>query len=478
MAATTRVACDSGGNAMPRCWCVIATVCALVVAGCSGGNASGSGNQALGGGPSTTVKQPGDCSRQLRSTEFGVTPTTITVTVLADVQNAFRPGLFKGSWTGVKAWGDYMNARGGLACRKVVVKEVDSKLSPTDSQNGIAAACNDSLALVGTTALFLQDVRTMDGCKDRAGRATGIPDIAELQTEAAQQCSPVSFPVLGSAGSCPYSGTGPRTFGIGHVQIDYYRNKLGLNDLHGVFVIPKDVPSTIAAAMPAIRGFNKLGIKSDAEIGESGTAIQTDYTQVAQAMKTHNSNYVWNDLDYKGTVLMRKEAQVQGVNSVKVWDCSVQCYDPRFIEEGGSAVEGQYVWINSLPLEDKSHNAELDALLSRYPHPDGFGTEAWIAGEIFAQAVNDTIQSHGGDPNSLTRPNLLAAIRNMHAFDAGGMIPRIDVGRKRASGCLVGLQVQNGRFVRIDPVEPGTFDCGPNQPVQTITIDPAKEYHG
>jgi hypothetical protein len=464
---------------MPKRWWVIATVCALVVAGCGGGGSGGgSGNQAFGSGPSTTVKQPGDCSRPRRSTEFGVSPTTITVTVLADVQNAFRPGLFKGSWTGVKAWGDYINSRGGLACRRVVVKEVDSKLSPTDSQNGVAAACNDSFALVGTTALFLQDVRTMNSCKDKAGKSTGIPDIADLQTEAAQQCSPVSFPVLGSAGTCPYSGTGLRTFAIGHVQTDYYFDKLGLKDLHGVFVIPKDVPSTIASAMPIVRGFNKLGISSDAEIGESGTAIQTDYTQIAQAIKSHSSNYARNDLDYKGSVLMRKEAQVQGVNTVKVWDCSVQCYDPRFIQEGGSAVEGQYVWVNSLPLEDKGHNAELDALLARYPHPDGFGTEAWIAGEIFAQAVNDTIRAHGGDPNSLTRANLLAAIRGMHAFDAGGMIPKIDVGRKRSSGCLVGLQVQHGRFVRIDPVEPGTFDCGGNEPVQTITIDPAKEYHG
>ena len=55
---------------------------------------------------------------------------------------------------------------------------------------------------------------------------------------------------------------------------------------------------------------------------------------------------------------MRKEAQVQGVNTVKVWDCSVQCYDKRLIQEGGSAVEGQYVWLNFLPFEDKGSNAD------------------------------------------------------------------------------------------------------------------------
>ena len=58
-----------------------------------------------------------------KATEIGVTASTITVTVIADVNNSIRPGLFKGSWDGMKAWGDYITRPGGLACRKVVVKE-------------------------------------------------------------------------------------------------------------------------------------------------------------------------------------------------------------------------------------------------------------------------------------------------------------------------------------------------------------------
>jgi hypothetical protein len=40
------------------------------------------------------------------------------------------------------------------------------------------------------------------------------------------------------------------------------------------------------------------------------------------------------------------------------------------------------------------------------------------------------------------------------------------------------MQVQNHKFVRIDPAQPGTFDCDNNKPAMTITIDPAAEYHG
>ena len=161
-------------------WCVVATALVLGVSACGGGSSnksSSGGGDGLGGATTTSVASPGKCDNTLTSSEVGVTPKTITVTVVADVNNSIRPGLFKGSWDGMKAWGDYTNSIGGLACRKVVVKEGDAKLSPTDAFNAAAAACSDSVAMVGTTALFLQDVSGMESCKDKAGVATGIPDI-------------------------------------------------------------------------------------------------------------------------------------------------------------------------------------------------------------------------------------------------------------------------------------------------------------
>jgi Periplasmic binding protein len=463
-------------------WCVLASALVLGVTACGGGSSSksaGAGGDGLGGATTTTAAASGKCDTPLTSPEVGVTAKTITVTVVADVNNSIRPGLFKGSWDGMKAWGEYINAKGGLACRKVVVKQGDSKLSPTDASNAVSAACADSIALVGTTALFLQDVSGMEACKDKAGAATGIPDIAVTQTEVAHQCSKISFAALPTGSQCPYSGTGPRTFFVGHTQYDYFFAKFGADTLHGVFVIPKDLPSTISVTMPLFRAANKMGIPSDAEFGISGTAIQTDYTQVAQALKANKSTYGRNGLDYKGTVLLRKEAAVQGVNTVKVWDCQVQCYDKRLIQEGGKAVEGQYVWVNFLPFEDKGSNPTLDGFLKYDKSPDGFGAPAFIAGEAFARAVNDTIATHDGDPNSITRANVLTAIRNIHDFDAGGMAPPgTDLGRKVLSTCIVGMQVQNGKFVRVDPVEPGTFDCDADKPPFEFRIDAAKEYHG
>src|SRR4029077_3597694 len=103
----------------------------------------------------------------LTASEVGVTPTTITVTVMADTGSPLRPGLFQGSVDGVQAWAKYINANGGLACRQVVVKVADSKLTADDAQNGITTACGNSLSLVGTTVLFLDNMKPAEQCKDK-----------------------------------------------------------------------------------------------------------------------------------------------------------------------------------------------------------------------------------------------------------------------------------------------------------------------
>jgi hypothetical protein len=38
------------------------------------------------------------------------------------------------------------------------------------------------------------------------------------------------------------------------------------------------------------------------------------------------------------------------------------------------------------------------------------------------------------------------------------------------------MQVQNGKFVRVDPVEPSTFDCTGS--TIEFTLDPVKAYQG
>ena len=312
-------------------WLALAVALSLAIAACSSSGSRGSGGL---GGSSTTNGTTDACKgKTLEASETGVTATDIKVTVMADVGSPLRPGLFQGSVDGVNAWAQYVNANGGLACRDVTVVEADSKLSPDEAKNGVTAACGSSVVLLGTTALFLNDMRPAEGCKDKAGAATGIPDLPVLQTEPVEQCSKISFAVIPNGGSCPYSGKGVRSFQSVTPAIEWFKKNV-TTDLHGIFVVPADLPSTITSSTPLFTAIQNDGVKQDAEFGASGLWTQSQYTPVVQAIKAKKATYVQNGLDYAGHVEDAQGGKAQGVSSVKVWACSLQCYNPNFITEG------------------------------------------------------------------------------------------------------------------------------------------------
>jgi ABC-type branched-subunit amino acid transport system substrate-binding protein len=437
------------------------------------GSSSNSGDGGIGA-TTTTSKIGGSCkNKTLTSSEVGVTPSTITVTVMADVGSPLSPGLFQGSIDAVNAWAAYTNDNGGLACRRVVVKSTDSKLSPDESKNGAITACRNSLALVGTTALFLNDMRPLEGCKDKARVATGIPDLATLQTEPVQQCSPISFSAVQQGTACPYSGTGVRDFEETTSQVAWFKAHVA-PDLHGVFVLPPDLPSTISASTPVFAAVQAQGVKLDKQFGISALATQSQYTPVVQAIKAVGANWVINSSDAPSNVKLRKEAAAQGVTGVKVWACVQACYSPQFIALAGAAAEGQYAWLSFLPLEYRGVNPMLDTFLKYDKRPDGFGVEAFAAGLLLKQVIDGIVLKSG--PNAITRAAIIAGLRTVHDFEAGGMLAPVDVANRKAGACIVIVQVQHGRWVQVDPVKKGTFDCDQPNGLTKVRLDPVKAY--
>jgi hypothetical protein len=162
---------------------------------------------------------------------------------------------------------------------------------------------------------------------------------------------------------------------------------------------------------------------------------------------------------------LRKEAVLQGVtDQVKVWDCSVQCYDEKFLDSGGADVEHEYVDTPFLPFYDPRERQANPMLANfvRYTGKDkvdGFGVYAWSAAVAFRDGVNAIVKAHGA--NGLTRANLFAALNHIHRFDANGMLGTIDLAGRKVSDCHVLTQVRNGAFVRVQPTKPGEFDCNP-----------------
>ena len=400
--------------------------------------------------------------------EIGVTADTIRIAVIADVDNAARPGLFQGSVDGVNAFAKFVNAHGGVAGgRKVQVDFIDSKLSADEARNALVRACQEDFAIVGTTALFMNNIEPMTSCVDQAGKATGLPDVPVLQTEIAHQCSPISFPVIVVGLDCATKDAAQKKVTVRTGTAKYFtkRNK----DLHGIFSLAGDLKSTTNAALPLVAMYKSFGVKSDGEFKVSGLSPQAAYTPLVQAIKQNNSTYALNNVDYKADVFLRREAKVQGVTSVKVWDCALQCYDRRLIEEGQDAVEGQYVSLFFIPFEEAKQNKSVNNYLKNVggkDQADGFGAQAWTAGLFFRDVVNNVAKADGN--NGLTRARFLEEAAKVHDFTADGLLGPTDVGGRKISPCGVLLQVKGGKFVRVSPTKKGTFDCSGG--VKTVKV--------
>jgi ABC-type branched-subunit amino acid transport system substrate-binding protein len=417
-----------------------------------------------------TVSAGAQSKEPNKATEVGVTADTIRIAVVADVDNVPAPGLFQGAVDAVNGAAKYINAKGGIAGRQVKVDFIDSKLNPNDARNAVISACQNDFALVGTAALFLTNMDDAISCKDINGQATGLPDLPGIVTGIPETCAPVTYSPTGPQLLCDTKDQHPQTYQGNKGDTTYYKKHLNKN-ISGAFVLPNDTPDANRgdAVQEAIAVQN--GVKADVTATASGRDPQSVYTPIVQKMKADNSNWGWSGLAYANVVQFRQEAQLQGLTDPKIiWGCTTACYDPRFIQTGGDAVNGTYIPMAFLPFNETKYNQGLADYI-KYTGKDkakGLGVYSWAAGIELQQALQSVVKAKGN--NAITRANLLGALKNMTSFDANGFIGKANVGGKVTSSCFVLEQVQKGQFVRVWPKKKGTFDCTPSNHV-TVKAD-------
>ncbi|WP_419928149.1 ABC transporter substrate-binding protein [Candidatus Poriferisocius sp.] len=414
---------------------------------------------------------------ELEATDIGITSDTITVLVMADVGSPLAPGLFQGSIDGVKAWADHVNSEGGLACRQIEVLEHDSAINPTETTNGFLVACENAFALVGTTALFALDTTDLQSCPDAHGNDIGVPDFAYITTEPPHQCSVVTFATSRPNSECPYAGSGARTTQsmVGHVQ--WLQENIE-PDLNGVYLVPSDLPSTIATSMPQVRSFQEIGIVIDGEPGISGFTTQSEYGAFIQIMRDNNSNFAYSGSDDQSMIKWRSEAEAQGFDADDaIWMCQLACYTPSFLE-AGDVIEGTYTWIWFLPFDEAEHNQELADFMEAIdnPFPAAWAAGSWADGVLFENVVNGVVAEVG--PNGLTRQAVLDGARNLTSFDVNGWWSPADYSTtQNIMPCFMLMQVQNNEFVRVYPEAAGELDCNADNVVE-LSRDWAAEFGG
>ena len=451
----------------------VALVVGIFAAGCSRSSSSKPPATTSAAAPSASSTAPNHCANvTLQATDIGITSTDITVEVMADVGSPLAPGLFQGNIDAIQAFASDVNDHGGIACRQLKVRTWDSKIDAAETKNGLIDACANAFSLLGDNSLFNSDVSAMTNCVDKSGQATGLPDIAGLVNTLAEQCAPTAFVIQGRPEHCQtISGVRPLTVAIGPDNYWVQQNP----GLHGIYLVAGDLPETTASGAIAVATGVKAGITWDGAPKTSGVDTQPAYTPRVETVKTKGSTFVQDGSNDVAMIRMRKESVAQGVTSVKVWACSLACYTNAFIPQGGADVEGTQFAIPFLPFEEATLNSAEQAFITALGSKvTSWGAQAWQAGLAFEQAIDNVVAKSG--PNAVTRASLLTALKGLTDFTANGWLgPQpTPLVAGQISPCYVMMQVQNGKFVRLSPSKPGTFDCTASN-VTTVTLDPAAE---
>ena len=185
----------------------------------------------------------------------------------------------------------------------------------------------------------------------------------------------------------------------------------------------------------------------------SGRDEQSAYTPKVQQARNGNANYVYNGSNDVAMTSMRREAAAQGLDTVKVWACSLACYTEKF-KAAGADVEGTYTWMQFLPFEDKGSNQELDNYLEAVvTSPTRSGPRrGWPP---CCSSRRSTRSSSTDGPNAITRASVLdGAAPASTSFDANGWMGAKNP-KSGFSDCMVIMQVEGTAFVRATPDREG-----------------------
>lgn len=292
---------------------------------------------------------------------------------------------------------------------------------PNVSRNATIEACQNDLAMVGTSAVVLNTIDDIVNCPDQAGRPVGLPDIAAFMATIAEGCSPVSFPSTGVQFDCSTMDSDPQTYygTVGPFKYLLSQHK----DLHGPMIGGDTGAKGAPSPAPYVAQLAGVHAVPNQVLAISPLAPQSVFTPVIQGMKSDNSNYAFSQSSADQTLAMRNEATLQGIDSSKVvWD-TASAYGNKIVTGNASAFEGQYQALTFLPFEEGSANPTLANFLKYMKKvggtPDQFSAYAWSATLAFAEGVKAAVEK--GGVNSLTRASLIDGMKTLTSFDAGGM---------------------------------------------------------
>jgi branched-chain amino acid transport system substrate-binding protein len=370
------------------------------------------------------------------STHIGITANSVTVGNVSTHEIT----LFTGAAVGTEAYADYINAKGGVNGRKIVVTAGDDKLSGTINQQLVQADMSKDFALVGSFSI------TATSGGQVLAKNPGMPDVSVTVSPANNRLPNLVSPV-------PLQG------GWQEGSLLWFKQKNPTGVLKtGVMVA--DEPAAVDAWEGQEATMKHLGYKIAYENTFSESATYDTFVADVVAMEHAGVKMLFIEQNpplYAAPLI--KALNAEHFKPMVVLGASTYS-DTLITKSGGpSAVDGMYLEQNlSMYLGTDS---KVIPAVTTFQHwvqvadpgwkPDLFTMYGWLSGELFAQAL----QNAGQDPS---RGSLLQALSKVTNFTGGNLTAPTNPAKKTISNCYLLGQIKDGQWTRLTdpPVDSST----------------------
>jgi ABC-type branched-subunit amino acid transport system substrate-binding protein len=397
----------------------------------SGGSATSGGSTTSGGGAAAASgsgenaaagkAKAGNCDGFKNQT--GITDDKIVIANAADISGPV-PGLFESAQQATKAYIAYFNATSDICGRKLELMELDSRTDAGADQQAYAKACEGAFAAVGSMSAF-----------DSGGAATaakcGLPDLRSANVSNERQACSSCFGVQ-SANPGTFQNAVPdhiiKNYPDAAKNAAYVWINAGVGPLN---------------AQNQARAMERRGMHF---VYQRGIDVsEFNYAPYVQQMKDKGVKYVQFLGAYQQAVRLAQAMQQQGFKP-DAFVLDPTGYDPRYVQSGGSAVEGTKIFINIAMFEEARSNKEM-ALYQQWLQqvkpgatPTFFGVFSWSATRLFVeQAI-----ALGG---RLTRQTLVDRVRTVDNWTSNGLHSPQHTGPKETGDCWRWITLKGGSWV-------------------------------
>jgi ABC-type branched-subunit amino acid transport system substrate-binding protein len=413
----------------------LVTVIVLLAAGCT----SHSPQNATGPTP-TVAKTIKLVNAEQVTCSAAITSKCLTVGNISTISGPV-PGLFEGGAVGADAYFSYLDStQGGIDGRKVSLISDDDQFNGQTNQNDTQQLISKVLAFVGSFSLEDEDGGTI------LAQHPTVPNVS-------MSLSPTTIALQNTIMPQPTSD------GWAEGPLLYFAHKYPQAIKHvGILVAQEAAAEYAATNLEA--GMKHEGYKI--VYSELYGPLDTNFTPEVLAMKSAGVQFVdLTETDATNAEDILAEMYQQGYHP-QVIESAGPLYVDDFTQKSGGPQVTDGVYLDqedALYLgADAKSVPEVNTMLSwiQKIHP-GFTTDlftlyGWCSAMLFAEGLEHA----GSDPDSAS---LLTSLKNIHSFDAGGLMAPDNPGSRQPPSCWLLARVVNGVYVRIAPSPKSSFIC-------------------